>query len=316
LRRSKHVRLNAAFPYHAEPSFLRWEHCLVRVQSCNLCGHVDFLLLIRKDGFDLVRCKQCELVFVANPPEEKELARLYSFDAGYHAKLERDSISTAFHRREADLNLRVLQQHADPGRLLDIGCSTGLFLAAAGKAGWHAQGLEYSADSSQVARDVHGLDVKTGALQAGMYSPGSFDVITMWDVIEHLPDPSNTLKLIPQILKPGGLLVLKTPNVDGLYPRASLRVARRLDFWGHAEPPGHLFQFSASTLQKMASQAGLQTVALHHQRIPISYSFGRVRQWFRSTKWAVYCLAFAPMAWLGPMVGQGDDIALVLRRPT
>ena len=100
------------------------------------------------------------------------------------------------------------------------------------------------------------------------------------------------------------------------YPRASLRFARRLDFWGHAEPPGHLFQFSASTLQKMASQAGLQTVALHHQRIPISYSFGRFRQWFRSTKWAVYCLAFAPMAWLGPMMGQGDDIALVLRRPT
>lgn len=287
----------------------------MRVQSCNLCGHADFLLLIRKDGFDLVRCKQCDLVFVANPPEAKELARLYSFDTGYHAKLELDSISTALHRREADLNLRVLQRHAGPGRLLDIGCSTGLFLAAARKADWQVQGLEYSPDSSQVARDVHGLDVKTGALAAGMFGPDSFDVITLWDVIEHLPDPSGTLKLIPPLLKPGGLLVLKTPNADGLYPRLSLGLARRLNFWGHAEPPGHLFQFSARTLEKMANQAGLETVALHHQRIPLSYSFGRFRQWFRSTKWAIYCMTFAPVAWLGPLAGGGDDIVLVLRRP-
>lgn len=287
----------------------------MKVQSCNLCGHADFVPLLRKEGFDLVRCKRCDLVFVANPPEAEELARLYSFDAGYHAKLERDSISTEFHRREAELNLRMLQRHARPGRLLDIGCSTGLFLAAAGKAGWQVQGLEYSPDSSRVARDVHELDVKTGALTADIYPPDSFDVVTLWDVIEHLPDPSSTMKLIPRILAPGGLLVLKTPNVDGLYPRLSLRLARRLDFWGHAEPPGHLFQFSARTLEKMANQAGLQTVALHHQRIPISYSFGRFQQWFRSAKWAIYCTAFVPMAWLGPLFGQGDDIALVLRRP-
>jgi len=285
-----------------------------RVLACNLCGHAEFLPLISKEGFDVVRCTQCDLVFVANPPEATELARLYSFDTGYHAKLEVDPISTAFHAREAALNLGLLHRHARNGRLLDIGCSTGLFLTAARKAGWPGQGLEYSPDSSRVAREVHGLDVKTGALTEDTFAPNSFDVITLWDVIEHLPDPSATLKLISVLLAPGGLLVLKTPNVDGLYPRASLLVARTLGFWGHAEPPGHLFQFSARTLEKMAQQAGLETVALHHQRIPITYSFGNFRSWFRSAKWAVYCAAFIPMAWLGPFIALGDDIAFVSRK--
>lgn len=286
----------------------------MKVLTCNLCGHAEFLPLICKEGFDVVRCEHCELVFVANPPEATELARMYSFDAGYHAKLEVDPISNAFHAREATLNLRVLQRHARSGRLLDIGCSTGLFLKAASEVGWPGQGLEYSPDSSRVAREVHDLDVKTGALADDTYPPSSFDVVTLWDVIEHLPDPSGTLKLIARILTPGGLLVLKTPNVDGLYPFASLLLARRLGFWGHAEPPGHLYQFSPATLEKMAIQAGFQTVAVHHQRIPITYSFGRFQDWFRSLKWVVYCAAFIPMAWMGPLINRGDDIVLVLRK--
>lgn len=287
----------------------------MKVNACNLCGGAGFEALLNKDGFDLVRCRGCELVFVANPPDAEGLARLYSFDSGYHASLEVDAATTAFHVREAALNLKLLKRHARTGRLLDIGCSTGQFLAEARESGWPGQGLEYSPDSSKVARELRGLDVKTGALTGSTFEPNSFDVITLWDVIEHLPDPMGTLRHIAKILAPGGLLVLKTPNVDGLYPRLSLRLAGLLGFWGHAEPPGHLYQFSARTLERMGRQAGLETVALHHQRIPISYSFGSFKQWFRSAKWAAYCAAFAPLAWLGPLIGRGDDIALVLRRP-
>ena len=72
---------------------------------------------------------------------------------------------------------------------------------------------------------MHGLDVKTGELRAVTYVPDSFDVVTLWDVIEHLPDPLATLSLVSGIMPTGGLLVLKTPNSDGLYPRLSLRLA-------------------------------------------------------------------------------------------
>jgi 2-polyprenyl-3-methyl-5-hydroxy-6-metoxy-1,4-benzoquinol methylase len=241
---------------------------------------------------------------------------MYSFEGGYHAELVEDPVSTDFHRREAALNLAVLQRHARPGRVLDVGCSTGLFVAAAHRAGWQASGVEYSPDSSRIAREVYGLDVTTGALDPQMFAPKTFDVVTFWDVIEHVPDPVATLRVAADMLVPGGLMVLKTPNVDGLYPAWSLKLAHRLGFWGHPEPPGHLFQFSTATLSSLAAKAGLEVETVHHQRIPISYSFGTPAQWLRSVKWAVYCAVFVPLAWIGPWLGRGDDIVLVARRRT
>ena len=284
------------------------------MEPCNLCGHTAFDPLITKDGFDLVRCRHCSLLFVANPPSDAERAHLYSFESGYHTTLKVDQASVDFHEREAVLNFGVLRQHASSGRLLDIGCSTGLFLKTARARGWVGQGLEYSPDSSKIAREANGLNVKTGELRSETYPAGSFDVVTFWDVIEHLPDPHGTLKLVAGILAPGGLLVLKTPNADGLYPRASLPFARRFGYWGHAEPPGHLYQFSVATLTDMAQRAGFDIVAVHHQRIPISYSFGSLRGWFRSAKWAAYCALYVPMAWIGPWIGRGDDQVLVARK--
>lgn len=287
----------------------------MNVRSCNLCGAASAARLFSKSGFDLLRCDGCELVYVGNPPSGDDLQKLYSFESGYQKELVDDAISTAFHREEADRNLTLLQRHALPGRLLDVGCSTGLFLSAARRTGWQAQGVEYSADSSRVAREVYGQDVVTGALVPGMFEPASFDVVTFWDVIEHVPDPVGTLRVAAELLAPGGLMVLKTPNVDGLYPKASLALAGRLGFWGHPEPPGHLFQFSVKTLNQLAVAAGLRPRQTEHQRIPLSYSFGTPREWFRSAKWAAYCGAFLPMAAIGPWIGQGDDIVLMAMRP-
>lgn len=192
--------------------------------------------------------------------------------------------------------------------------STGLFLSLAVQRGWPAEGLEYSADSAEEARNKRGLKVRTGALERGMFAPGSFDVITLWDVIEHVPDPRTVLELATELLAPGGVMMVKTPNCDGLYPRLALALAGRLGFWGHPDPPGHLFQFSVSTLSCMVHAVGLRACAVHHGRIPIEYSFGKPAGWFRSAKWAAYCAMFLPLAWAGPLLRQGDDFTLVARR--
>lgn len=282
--------------------------------QCNLCGVSSAEHIITKSGFNLVACTECGLIFVANPPTDDERAKLYSFEAGYHQSLLDEAQSITLHQREAIANLAELQKHARSGRLLDVGCSTGLFLKAARASGWLVQGLEYSVDSARIARETHGFDVKCGELRPDTYPAAAYDVVTMWDVIEHLPDPRGTVAILSSVVAPGGLLMLKTPNADGLYPKIGRHLVKALGFWGHPEPPGHLYQFSETTLRRMVHEAGFEVVAVHHRRIPISYSFGTPAGWFRSMKWALYCALFIPIAWIGPFVGRGDDLVLVARR--
>src|SRR5262245_1538549 len=111
------------------------------VLRCNLCGHSTHRWLIRKNGFDMVRCRACGLVFVANPPTDDERQRFYSFGEGYHQRLAEDGNTIASHAREAEQNLAILRRHRPGQSLLDIGCSTGLFLDLASRAGWHGRGL-------------------------------------------------------------------------------------------------------------------------------------------------------------------------------
>ena len=281
---------------------------------CNVCGSASREAVWTKDGYRLVRCRSCGLLYIENPPSSEELRAHYSFAAGYHKGLAADGADVVVHADEARANLSVLNQNAQSGRLLDIGCSTGLFLAVALQAGWDARGLEYSADSARVARERHGLEVEQGELLSGRYAPALFDVVTMWDVIEHMPDPRAALRVVHEILKPGGLFVAKTPNADGIYPRASLAVAGLAGLWGHPEPPGHLYQFSVTTLGRLLRDCGFTTGRIHHQRIPIAYSFGDLKGWFRSAKWLAYSCAFAPLALTGPWFGSGDAFTIVARK--
>ena len=283
--------------------------------ACNVCRSMSRAVVWTKDGYHIVRCTTCGLLYVENPPSADELQTHYSFESGYHQDLAGDGADVKLHEQEAGANLQVLSRNARPGHLLDVGCSTGLFLAAAGQAGWDAHGLEYSADSARVARERHGLEVDQGELMSGRYAPASFDVVTMWDVIEHMPDPHAALCVVQEILKPGGKFVAKTPNADGIYPRASFAVAGVAGFWGHPEPPGHLYQFSVATLSRLLIDSGFTVDRVHHQRIPIAYSFGDLKGWFRSVKWLAYSCVFAPLALVGPWFGGGDAFTIVASKP-
>jgi len=280
---------------------------------CNLCGQRKADLLIEKDGYRILRCQTCELVFVGNPPGEAALLQHYSFEAGYHQELAENARAVALHTAEAASNLDSLRRFRSGGTLLDVGCSTGLFLAAARNAGWSVKGVEYSPDTAELARREHGLDVLTGTLEADTLGGERFDVVTLWDVLEHVPDPKTVLANARHRLGASSLLLIKTPNVDGWFPSLSLRLARRLDFWRHPEPPGHLFQFSVKTLAGLLGATGYEIVAVRHGRIPIVYSFGPPRTWLRSLKWALYCACFMPWAWLGSYFGAGDDMLVVAR---
>ena len=287
--------------------------------NCNLCGGARHAPLFRKAGYHLVRCADCDLVFVADPPAADEVAGFYTADADYHSELL-DPASAGFDRMRgiARQHLRALRHSApEPAglRLLDIGCSSGLFLAEAREVGFTVSGAELSPETGAFARDHFALDIHTGDWREAGHEPGSLDVVTLFDVIEHLPDPLAELAAIRRLLKPGGLLLQSTPNIDGLFPRLSYLLARRLDYWPHPEPPHHLYQFSTRTLTEMTALAGYEPLRIDQTRIQLSYSFGTPKSWRESPKLLAYAALFAPSAVVGPWIGMGDWFYLAARNP-
>ena len=285
--------------------------------GCALCGDDRYDPLFRKKGYALVACRSCRLAYIANPPSSDAIAALYVSDDDYHGAL-RDPANPEARRMRAIArqHLRFLKRAvaAPHGlKLLDIGCSTGLFLDEARTAGFDVHGTELSPQSGEFARDHFGLPVHVGDWRDAGYPDNSFDVVTLFDVIEHLADPQAELMAIRRLLKPGGILLQSTPDIDGLFPRLSFLLANRLDYWPHPEPPYHLFQFSRRTLSLLTEKAGYTMFRADQTRISLDYSFGKPAAWKISPKSLAYATLFAPTAIIGPWVGMGDWLYLASR---
>jgi 2-polyprenyl-3-methyl-5-hydroxy-6-metoxy-1,4-benzoquinol methylase len=207
-----------------------------------------------------------------------------------------------------------LQKYKKPGALLDIGCSTGSFIEIAKKKGWVVKGIEISPDSAKIAQDIHKGDVYEGMLQDGLYPEETFNAITLWDVLEHVPDPKQLLGIIYRLLKKDGMVFIRTPNVDGLFPTYSLYLSKYLNYWPHPEPPYHLFQFSPSTLRKFLSISGFEVVSFKSQNIPLSYVFGDALSLIKHPKKLLYSTIFAPLSVIGQMIQRGDAMVIVAKK--
>jgi 2-polyprenyl-3-methyl-5-hydroxy-6-metoxy-1,4-benzoquinol methylase len=136
--------------------------------------------------------------------------------------------------------------------LLDIGCGSGQFLAMMRDLGWEVEGVEPDPKSARIAQETRRLRVQAGAVEQADLPSQSKDVITMTHVIEHLPDPLAVLRRCYQILRPEGLLVVATPNVDSLLHRRFRRC------WRGLEPPRHMLLFNPATLGRFAKEAGFE----------------------------------------------------------
>jgi 2-polyprenyl-3-methyl-5-hydroxy-6-metoxy-1,4-benzoquinol methylase len=227
----------------------------------------------------------------------------------------RDSTALQSHAHAARAAefLRIVGRYTRPGRILDVGCSAGFFLERARAEGWTTFGVEISNDTAELARG-RGLDVFTGTLEQAGFRRGSFDVVTMWDVLEHVEDPVAEIAITAEVLKEEGLLALSTPNIGGIFPRLSYRAARWTGRWPHPEPPHHLFQFSKATISRLLKQGGLTTIQILDRRAPLSYTFGDWSLLLREPKRLAYAAVLAPVAWVAPLVRGGDDMVVIARK--
>jgi len=133
----------------------------------------------------------------------------------------------------------------------------GFFLAAAAEQGWEGKGVEISAWAVREARQRFGLDVRQGSLETVELPPASFDLITMWDVLEHLPDPKGALLRCGSLLKDGGYLALTTPDTEGF-----LRKLTGRKWVEYKKIPEHIHFFGKATLRALLLQCGFNTVSM------------------------------------------------------
>jgi SAM-dependent methyltransferase len=219
------------------------------MRPCDLCNATDPVPLLVKDGYPVVRCHRCGLVYVGVAPARAMLEEFYGRDYFEGEVFDGYTGEQDVRIRLGAARTRELARQEPGGRLLDVGCAAGFFLAPAAER-YDVAGVEISEYAAQFARDRFGLDVVTGELAEAAFPDASFDVVTLWDTIEHLVSPRETMREVSRITRPGGLVVVSTGNVES-------RLARRgLDRWSLLAPPGHLFFFSPDTLGRLLRDCG------------------------------------------------------------
>jgi len=235
--------------------------------ACDLCGANATETLYAgadwkqpvPDRIALVRCRRCGLMYLDPRPGSGEIAAYYPPDyEPFRPAIEdeRSGLMRWMRRRKLIQRRMLIERYSGrkTGRVLDVGCATGLFLHEMELGGWQTAGVELAASATEYARVRFGLDVFQGQLDQAPFSPASFDVVTFWDVLEHTFSPSAELTRAARLLRPGGLIAINIPNWHSL--------DRRLfgAHWIGLDPPRHLYVFTRATLAALLDKAGLQVL--------------------------------------------------------
>jgi SAM-dependent methyltransferase len=151
----------------------------------------------------------------------------------------------------------LIERHIPvPGRLLDVGCGYGFFLHYMAQRGWRTQGIEISSIGRKIGRERFGIDVSTSSFPRSDWLDGSYDAISLFYVIEHLPDPIMVMKEAHRLLRPGGVLLLRWPHTTPIVKLMKPWVSSL----GLYQAPSHLFDFSPPTIRKMLGHVGFKMI--------------------------------------------------------
>lgn len=252
---------------------------LAEVRTCQLCGSTERTTKFQDGPFQVVTCTRCGLVYVTPRLQGEALAAVY--DEGYWKSDDPKQRGYADYAREADLYLKTFRRRMAlvsrwlpaRARVLDVGCAAGYFLRVLQEHGHDVHGVELSKAIAVEAIKALGEDrVHVGTLDDAVsamdHRPQSFDLVTMWDVVEHIPEPQPVLRRVRELIKPGGRFLLETQNVASRWARL---LGRR---WHHYKHDEHLYHFTPATIRRLLDDCGFRVLDLGSAYAGKYVSFG------------------------------------------
>jgi 2-polyprenyl-3-methyl-5-hydroxy-6-metoxy-1,4-benzoquinol methylase len=218
---------------------------------CQCCESTEVSLSFEKGGSDFYKCSGCRFTFIWPLPNDTALVELYQdYGRRYYSNdgVKEYLLSANHYRREIEL----LSRTAHAGTLLDVGCSIGGFVKAAGELRYAAQGIDISGVSAAVGQSA-GLKIQSGDFLQTVF-PDRFDVITMWATLEHLPEPSRYVQRALKMLRPGGVFLASVPNYSGITQRLIGKKDRyvgsdHLNYWAARGFASYLQKFNLEILE-------------------------------------------------------------------
>ncbi|MBI4810030.1 MAG: class I SAM-dependent methyltransferase [Ignavibacteriales bacterium] len=236
---------------------------------CPVCSSIN--LKLKPFGYQFngrwlggIECKDCRIIFIHPQPSKEEIQSLYPkdyFEKDYRCGHEGSYFDDESLTRLGDDNLfRDIKRCRSTGMFLEIGCAGGALLNAARTAGFDVVGIEFSEAAAQFARKKFNLHVEVGDVTTVELPAGTFDVIFMGDVLEHLPGPNEALKRINRLLKMGGTLVIRCPmQTNTLFSRLGFFVYGMVGKKATVQlPPYHLFEYRTKSIVNLLERHGFK----------------------------------------------------------
>ena len=251
-------------------------------RTCILCGTRERELLIERDPWKIYRCTSCGLGVLDPRPTGEELKELYTrdyFASQYDGGAEPGSVEFKKWLSLLEHRVRFFKHKKARGKLLDIGCGNGYFLALCRSKGYEVQGIDISEWAAKYATETLGLPVRVGQIDDVDLPQGYFDVITMWHSLEHTLNPHHAIEKAKGWLKRDGILVVEVPNYEGRDARSYW------EDWIGWQFPFHFFHFTPQSLKRLLTECGFrvvkakdyhsETVKQALKRIPLVSIFAR-----------------------------------------
>ncbi len=291
---------------------------------CVQCGGKNYTVVLtstvqfteRAATFELLQCQTCHLV--KTEPQLSGLALSAFYSADYYGRVRPDNLDWV--RRDQRHKVNFLEAYLQQGRVLDVGCGLGIFLLALDPSRWDRFGLEAMPTPHKEASTRLGADkVAQAELETAPWPEQHFDAITFWDVIEHVPNPRKTLATAFRLLRPGGFLLLTTPNFGGYQAR------RFGEDWYSLSLPHHFYHYTPATMTSLLEAAGFRVRSLKDRFGPENYhalkhsflkSYTR-RHGPKAGRLRYYLLKplLHPWEWLSTRLGGGSHLAICVQRP-